>query len=42
MRCHAGDEWIKALYRSWGIPCSGTTVYAPRHHAEWLAYESVV
>jgi transposase len=28
---------IKALYRSWGIPCSGTTVYAPRHHAEWLA-----
>ena len=28
---------IKALYRSWGIPCSGTTVYAPRRHAEWLA-----
>ncbi len=28
---------IKALYRSWGIPCSGTTVYAPRHRAEWLA-----
>ena len=22
---------IKALYRSWAIPCSGTTVYAPRH-----------
>jgi transposase len=21
---------IKALYRSWGIPCSGTNVYAPR------------
>jgi hypothetical protein len=27
---------IKALYRSWGIPCSGTNVYAPRHRAEWL------
>jgi transposase len=28
---------IKALYRSWAIPCSGTTVYAPRHRALWLA-----
>ena len=28
---------IKALYRSWAIPCSGTTVYAPRHRTEWLA-----
>ena len=28
---------IKALYRSWAIPCSGTTVYAPRHRAAWLA-----
>jgi len=28
---------IKALYRSWAIPCSGTTIYAPRHRAEWLA-----
>jgi len=28
---------IKALYRGWAIPCSGTTVYAPRHRAEWLA-----
>ena len=28
---------IKALYRSWAIPCSGTTVYARRHRAEWLA-----
>ncbi len=28
---------IKARYRSWAIPCSGTTVYAPRHRAEWLA-----
>jgi transposase len=25
---------LKALYRSWGIPCSGTKVYAAR--AEWL------
>ena len=25
---------IKALYRSWAIPCSGTIVYAPRHRAE--------
>jgi transposase len=28
---------IKALYRSWAIPCSGTTVYAARHRKEWLA-----
>src|SRR5216683_5872265 len=28
---------IKALYRSWAIPCSGTTVYAARHRSEWLA-----
>src|SRR5713101_4611939 len=28
---------IKALYRSWAIPCAGSTVYAPRHRAEWLA-----
>jgi transposase len=28
---------IKALYRSWAIPCSGSTVYSPRHRAEWLA-----
>ena len=27
---------IKALYRSWGIPCSGAGVYAPPHRAEWL------
>src|ERR1700720_2044066 len=27
---------IKALYRSWAIVCSGTSVYAPRHRAEWL------
>ena len=24
---------IKALYRSWAIPCSGTTVYAVRHRS---------
>jgi transposase len=28
---------IKALYRSWAIPCAGTTVFAARHRAEWLA-----
>jgi len=28
---------IKALYRSWAIPCGGTKVYARRHRAEWLA-----
>ena len=28
---------IKALYRSRAIPCAGTSVYAPRHRAEWLA-----
>jgi transposase len=28
---------LKALYRSWAIPCSGTRVYAPRHRADWLA-----
>src|SRR5467141_1206972 len=28
---------IKALYRSWAIPCAGAAVYAPRHRAEWLA-----
>ena len=27
---------IKALYRSGAIPCSGASVYAPRHRAEWL------
>jgi transposase len=28
---------IKALYRSGAIPCAGTTVYAPRHRAQWWA-----
>jgi len=27
---------LKALYRSWAIPCSGQQVYAPHHRAEWL------
>jgi transposase len=28
---------VKALYRSWAIPCAGTQVYAPRHRPEWLS-----
>jgi len=28
---------LKALYRSWAIPCAGTSVYSPRHRAGWLA-----
>jgi transposase len=28
---------IKAVYRSWAIPCAGTSVYTSRHRAEWLA-----
>ena len=27
---------IKAVYRSWAIPCAGQTVYAPRHRSGWL------
>jgi len=27
---------LKALYRSWAVPCAGTSVYSPRHRAEWL------
>jgi transposase len=27
---------VKAIYRSWGISCSGTQVYTPRHRAQWL------
>src|SRR6202158_1247004 len=27
---------LKALYRSWAIPCAGTQVYAPRYRAAWL------
>src|ERR1700731_4433628 len=28
---------VKAIYRSWGIPCTGKQVYAVRYRAEWLA-----
>ena len=27
---------IKALYRSWGIPCKGAKVYTQRHRQQWL------
>lgn len=27
---------VKAIYRSWGIPCAGQSVYNPRHRDEWL------
>ena len=28
---------LKAMYRSWAIPCAGRDVYYTRHRAEWLA-----
>jgi transposase len=28
---------LKAVYRSWAIPCGGPDVYHRRHRAEWLA-----
>jgi hypothetical protein len=28
---------LKAMDRSWGIPCAGQQVYSPRYRAEWLA-----
>ncbi len=28
---------LKAMYRSWAIPCAGKQVYAPRYRAQWLA-----
>src|SRR5215472_5206489 len=28
---------IKSVYRSWAIPCAGTSVYSRRQRAEWLA-----
>src|SRR6202044_1320749 len=28
---------VKALYRSWAIPCAGQRVYAPLYRSEWLA-----
>jgi len=27
---------LKALYRSWAIPCAGRDVYYTRYPAEWL------
>ncbi|MGB8683534.1 MAG: transposase [Candidatus Binatus sp.] len=27
---------VKAIYRSWAIPCTGKQVYASRHRAEWM------
>ena len=27
---------LKAIYRSWGIPCAGKQVYEPRCRSEWL------
>jgi len=27
---------VKAIYRSWAIPCTGKQVYAARHRTEWL------
>ncbi|PYT10281.1 MAG: hypothetical protein DMG59_29130, partial [Acidobacteria bacterium] len=27
---------LKALYRSWAIPCAGPKVYSPRHRSSWL------
>jgi transposase len=27
---------VKAVYRSWAIPCAGRDVYYTRHRAEWL------
>ena len=28
---------VKAIYRSWAIPCTGKQVYGLHHRAEWLA-----
>ena len=36
-RSLAGHDRLKALYRSWVIPCAGRDVYHGRHRAEWLA-----
>jgi hypothetical protein len=30
---------VKALYRSWAIPCSGKQVYAVRHRAAWAGQD---
>ena len=28
---------VKAIFRGWGIPCAGQSVYHPRHREEWLS-----
>ena len=28
-------NWVKALYRSFGIACKGTQVYGPRYREQW-------
>jgi hypothetical protein len=28
---------LKAVYRSWAIPCAGRDVYYRRHQTQWLA-----
>src|ERR1700680_2458996 len=28
---------LKAIYRSWAIPCAGQRVYAPRYRSQWLS-----
>jgi len=28
---------VKAIYRGWGIPCHGQSVYSPRRREEWLS-----
>ena len=33
---------LKALYRSWAIPCAGEKVYSPRHRSAWLEQLSEV
>jgi transposase len=33
---------LKAVYRSWAIPCAGQRVYAPRYRSEWLSKISEV
>src|SRR6516164_6854117 len=27
---------LKAVFRSWAIPCAGQTLYSPRHRSDWL------
>jgi transposase len=34
--CAQAGRRLKAAYRSWGIPCAGTQVYAQRYREEWL------